>query len=195
MKNDFTDITNESEAERLAKLYPIILTEYNPNYIRVYHKEKLFLQKCFANGILRISHIGSTAVPNLISKPTVDILVEIEKEFDLTAITEKLNNKGYIVNRPPNDLIMYIKGYGESGFEGQVFHIHVRELADHNELYFRDYLIAHPKTAKEYGELKQTLQQKYRLDRDGYTFAKSEFINKITKLARLEFKDKYNPSY
>lgn len=194
MEKDFTDVANESESERLGKLYPVMLAEYNPNYKQAYIEETSFLQKYFSDGILRISHIGSTAVPNLISKPTIDILFEIKKDLNLTAITEKLNEKGYIVTRPPNDLIMYIKGYGNSGFEGQVFHIHVRELADHNELYFRDYLIAHPKTAKEYGKLKQALQQKYRHDRDGYTFAKSEFINETTKLARCEFKDKYNPS-
>jgi len=193
VKKDFTDVTSESESERLGKLYPVVLSEYNPNYIQSYLEEKSFLQQCFGDMILRISHIGSTAVPNLISKPTIDILVEIKKDVSLTNITEKLNKKGYIVNRPPNDLIMYIKGYGEKGFEGQVFHIHVRELADHNELYFRDYLIVHPETAKEYGKLKQAIQQKYKHDRDGYTFAKSEFISQITKLARCEFKDKYNP--
>lgn len=193
VKKAFTDITSESESERLGRLYPVVLSEYNPNYMQSYVKEKLFLQQYFVDVILRISHIGSTAVPNLLSKPTIDILVEIKKDVNLTIITEKLTKKGYIVNRPPNDLIMYIKGYGEKGFEGQVFHIHVRELADHNELYFRDYLIAHPETAKEYGELKQAIYQKHKQDRDGYTYAKSEFISQITKLARREFKDKYNP--
>lgn len=192
MKKDFSDVTKESESERLGKLYPIILAEYNSAYMQAYLEEKTFLESVFGDTILRINHIGSTAVPNLISKPTVDILLEIKKDTDLTAITEQLTSAGYIVNTPPRDIITYIKGYGEFGFEGQVFHIHLRELADHDEFYFRDYLIAHPETAKEYGKLKQELQQKYKHDRDSYTYGKSEFISKITKLARTELKDKYN---
>jgi Uncharacterized conserved protein len=192
MKKDFSDVIKESESERLGKLYPIILAEYNPIYAQAYLEEKAFLEDVFGDIVLRISHIGSTAVPNLISKPTIDILLEIKKDIDLTAITEQLSNVGYIVNTPPMDIITYIKGYGEFGFEGQVFHIHLREFADHNEFYFRDYLTAHPETVKEYGELKQGLQQKFKYDRDGYTYAKSEFISKITKLARNELKDKYS---
>lgn len=165
-----TDLANESEAERLGRLYPIILSEYKPGYAQAYLEEKSFLETCFGDSILRINHIGSTAVPNLISKPTIDIFVEIKNGFDRTAVTKQLTKKGYIV-----------------------FHIHVRELADHNELYFRDYLIAHPEAAKEYGELKRALQQKYRHDRDGYTDAKSAFIHEATKRARYELKDRYSP--
>ncbi len=194
MKKHFTDVINQSESERLGKLYPIVLAEYNPAYTKAYLEEKSFLEDVFGNIMLRISHIGSTAVPNLISKPTIDILLEIKKDTDLTAITEQLTSVGYIVNTPPMDVITYIKGYGEFGFEGQVFHIHLREFADHNEFYFRDYLIAHPETVKEYSELKQGLQQKFKHDRDGYTYAKSEFISKITKLARDELKNKYKPT-
>lgn len=191
MEKVYTDVTKESESERLGKLYPIILAEYNPAYTQAYLEEKAFLENVFGDALLRISHIGSTAVPHLISKPTIDILLEIKKEAELAPFTEQLTRVGYFVNRPPRDIIMYVKGYGKFGFEGQVFHIHLREFADHNEFYFRDYLMAHPETAKEYGELKQRLQQTFQHDRDGYTDAKSEFVNKITKLARVELKDKY----
>jgi GrpB-like predicted nucleotidyltransferase (UPF0157 family) len=192
MGHDFSDVTNETEAERLGKLYPIILAEYNPAYPNLYQQERDFLLSVFGNVVLRISHIGSTAVPNLISKPTIDILLETKKDTDLTAITETLNDKGYIVNRPPNDIIMFIKGYGVNGFEGQVYHIHIREFSDYNELYFRDYLIAHLEIAKEYGELKQKLFKEFEYDRDGYTAAKGEFVSRITNIARECFENTYN---
>lgn len=194
MRHDFSDVISENEAERLGRLYPIILTEYNPIYPEIYLKEREFLLGVFGDAVLRISHIGSTAVPSLISKPTIDILLEIKKDTNLTAITERLTNIGYIVNTPPMDIITYIKGYGETGFEGQVYHIHVREFADHDAFYFRDYLIAHSDTANEYGELKQILLTQFEHDRDGYTAAKGEFIGRITALARDEFKGKYKPN-
>lgn len=115
MKHNFSDVTSENESERLGRLYPIILAEYNPHYSKLYLEEKEFLQGIFDVSILLISHIGITAVPNLISKPTIDILLEIKKDTDLTEITKKLTYIGYIVNRPQNDLIMFIKGYGENG--------------------------------------------------------------------------------
>jgi len=39
--------------------------------------------------------------------------------------------------------------------------------------------------------LKKELAQTYRRDRDGYTQAKTECIEEITKLARAELSDKF----
>ena len=194
MKHDFSDVTSENEAERLGRLYPIMLEEHNPNSKACcYEEEKTFLQKVFGDKILRISHIGSTAVTGLIAKPTVDILLEIKENTDLTAITEVMLNDGYIVNTPEKDIIVYLKGYTPQGFVGQAFHIHVRHSGDWDELYFRDYLIAHPEAARQYEALKLGLKDEYEFDRDGYTAAKGEFIERITTLARTEFTDKYKP--
>lgn len=113
MNNDFTDIQSTAEAERLGKLYPIILESHNPAWKEQYEQQKKYLYDLFGNSVLRISHIGSTSVPGLLSKPTVDILLEIKEDTDLTQITYILQSSGYIVNKPPNDIIMYIKGYGK----------------------------------------------------------------------------------
>ncbi len=88
------------------------------------------MKSAFKDSILRISHIGSTSVPELIAKPTIDILLEISQDADLSIITERLKDEGYIVNTPPGDIIMYLKGYSPNGFEEQCVHIHVRHLGD-----------------------------------------------------------------
>lgn len=186
MNNDFTDVKSSAEAERLGKLYPIILEEHKSDRFAQYEAEKAFLCELFGDAVLRISHIGSTAVPKLIAKPTVDILLEIRESVDLSPITEQLTAVGYITNNPPKDIVMYLKGYGKSGFEGQTFHIHVRTLGDYDELYFRDYLLLHPEAADEYEQLKLSLQKRFKHDRDGYTAAKGDFIAAVTALARAE---------
>ena len=81
---------------------------------------------------------------------------------------------------------MFTKGYTPSGFDEKVFHLHVRYFGDWDELYFRDYLIAHPDDATKYGELKLNLKERYEHDRNEYTKAKSDFINACVSKARLE---------
>jgi GrpB-like predicted nucleotidyltransferase (UPF0157 family) len=94
-------------------------------------------------------------------------------------------------NPPPH--MMFLKGYTEKGFVGQVFHVHIRYAGDWNELYFRDYLIGHPDVAAAYGELKRQLWHRHEHDRDAYTEAKTKFIQRFTALARIEFKHRYKP--
>ncbi len=188
---------SEMTLEELWELFPIILREHNPMYKDWYIEEKGNIEKIVGiNKIVRINHIGSSAVEGLISKPTVDILLEINRECDTNDLIEKLKSVGwYLMSlQKGKDLkIAFCKGYTPNGFADKVFHLHVRHLGDWDELYFRDYLIKYENVAKEYGKLKLNLKEKYEHDRDGYTKAKSEFIKKWTKAAKEEFKNKYLP--
>jgi GrpB-like predicted nucleotidyltransferase (UPF0157 family) len=60
----------------------------------------------------------------------------------------------------------------------------MRYTGDCDEVYFRDYLRAHPETAGEYERLKRCLKERYEFDRDAYTNAKSGFVERITALAK-----------
>jgi GrpB-like predicted nucleotidyltransferase (UPF0157 family) len=44
---------------------------------------------------------------------------------------------------------------------------------------FRDYLRTHPDEAQRYADLKFDLAQRYRLDREAYTAAKTEYVTRI----------------
>ena len=182
----------EMTDEERSQLFPVILSEYKPIWKKNYLKEKAIVEQAIgSHNIVRINHIGSTAVPGLIAKPTVDILVEIKDGTDTARLISNMQLGGYRYleqpdNPPPH--MMFIKGYTPEGFKGQVFHVHVRYSGDWDELYFRDYLLAHPETAEEYGRLKLEQKQKYEYDRDTYTYAKTDFIKRITELARAEVK-------
>ncbi|AZS18136.1 GrpB family protein [Paenibacillus lutimineralis] len=189
MRQDFSNVTDE----QLAQLFPILLEEHNPEWKEYFLKEKDHLQSIFGDKMVRINHIGSSAVDGLIAKPTVDILIEVEVDTDIQSITETMLEAGYVVNTPESDIIMYIKGYTPNGFCGQAVHIHVRHSGDWGELYFRDYLNTHPEVAAEYVELKILLKEQYQHDRDGYTQAKGEFVQKYTDIARKEYGVRYQP--
>ena len=170
-----------------AKLYPIVLSEYDPTWPRWYAEEKeRLIQLIGAAKIVRVTHIGSTAVPGLIAKPTVDILLEISEITDIPELIASLPADEYVCLRqqtvPTLDRVMFLKGYTTDGFAEKVYHIHVRYPGDWDEVHFRDYLIAHPQTADAYAALKRELKEKFEYDRDGYTTAKSDFIN-ATKIS------------
>ncbi len=193
MVKPLADMTNEE----LWKLFPIIISQPNPAWKDNYLAEKAVIEsKIGIPNIDRISHIGSTAVPNLPAKPTIDILLEIKADTDLDQLISAIQGLGYIYSPQPNNPaphMMFMKGYTPEGFKGQVYHLHVRYSGDWDELYFRDYLITHPDVAEEYAKHKLELKKKYEFDRDGYTAAKTDFIRPITKLAREEMQDKYQP--
>ncbi|MDR0325173.1 MAG: GrpB family protein [Oscillospiraceae bacterium] len=165
-----------------ARLYPIILSDYNPAWPEWFKEEKAILERLVgAEHITRISHYGSTAVPGLLAKPTVDILLEIKEDTDIEKLIAALSTPEYICLNPPSipsqpPHLMFLKGYTPTGFAEKVYHIHVRYPGDWEELRFRDCLIANPHIAAEYAALKLRLLCDYENDRDGYTNAKTEFI-------------------
>jgi GrpB-like predicted nucleotidyltransferase (UPF0157 family) len=186
---------HEMTDEERLRLFPVILCEHDPVWKENYEKEKMVLEQAIGAGnIARINHYGSTAIPGLIAKPTIDILLEIKDDADLEKLIVNVQSVeyGYIeLPSRPAPHMMFAKGYSSEGFKGQVFHIHVRYKGDWDELYFRDYLLAHPEIAYEYGEFKKELKKKYEFNRDEYTYAKTDFIRRITKMAREEIPCRY----
>jgi GrpB-like predicted nucleotidyltransferase (UPF0157 family) len=83
------------------------------------------------------------------------------------------------------------KGYTEQGYAPEVFHIHLRYLGDCDELYFRDYLMSHRETIREYAWLKRRLAGLYEHDRDRYTKEKTSFIRHYSELAKLTYRGRY----
>lgn len=182
--------------EELWALFPIVIREYNADYPKWYVEEELVLVELIgSNQIERINHIGSTAVPGLLSKPTVDILLEITQHYNMDDLMFRLEQNGYICSKQPENPplhLMLMKGYTLQGFAEKVFHLHIRYAGDWDELYFRDYLRLHTDISKRYGILKSELQQRFEHDRDSYTHAKTDFIKRYTQLAREEFLGKYS---
>jgi len=182
--------------EELWELFPIILKEHNPQYKHWYEVEaQAIREKIAGDDIARMNHIGSTAVEGLLAKPTVDILLEIDGCCNVTQLISDLESIGWGLMNRKNDPVSlaFCKGYTPDGLAEKVYHLHVRYLGDWNELYFRDYLIAHPGAAAEYADLKRALWKEYEHDRDGYTDAKSDFIIKHSRAAKREFHNQYKP--
>ncbi len=147
--------------------------------------------KLLSHSIIRISHIGSTAVDNIWAKPIIDILVEISPDENIDSVAQTVVNSGFIKMSESKGRISFNCGYTESGFAEKVYHLHLRFAGDNDELYFRDYLNDNPLIAKEYEQLKLNLRRQYERNRDAYTEAKTEFVKKHTEEAKHEYEARY----
>ncbi len=176
---------SEMSLEELWELFPIVLTEHKSYWKDWFHEERNRLEAILPmNQIVGINHIGSTAVDGIWAKPIIDILVEISKECHMDSIKELLICNGYLCMSESKYKMSFNRGYTENGFAEKVYHLHLRYAGDHDELYFRDYLILHPNVAKEYEKLKLNLWKLYQHNRDRYTDEKTEFISKYTNEAK-----------
>ena len=192
MKADLSELS----LEELWTLFPIILKEHNPDYKVWYEEEKRrIISKVKPENLIRISHIGSTAVKGLTAKPIVDILLEIDGACGVSAIIKVLKTLGWRLMSQEDDPVKlsFNKGYTPEGFADRVYHLHVRYFGNWSELYFRDFLIAHPDVAGKYERLKLKLWKQYEHDRDGYTEAKTDFVRRYSDMAKVEFNNRYLP--
>ncbi len=179
-------------AEELGQLFPVVIENCNSAWPEFYRAEEKRIAEAFApQEIVLMDHIGSTAIPGLKAKSAIDILLQISERLELQKLEDVFQSLGYEMNRRPENPpphLTFVKGYSPRGFEGQVFHVHVRYKGDWDEIRFRDYLIQHNDVAKDYEALKLQLAEKYRNDREAYTEGKSEFIGKVMTLADTDYK-------
>lgn len=189
MKKELSQMT----LEELWQLFPIFLTEHKP-YWRSWFEEEhdQLLTVLPMADVVRISHIGSTAIHTIWAKPIIDILVEIRCNCELNKMSHIIQNSGYVLMCSDKMRASFNKGYTPYGFAEKVFHLHLRHSNDNDELYFRDYLNDNPDIAKEYEQLKLALWIQYEHNRDAYTKSKTDFIKTHTGAAKAVYGKRYN---
>ena len=174
---------SEMTLEELWRLFPIFLTEHKPYWADWYNEEVNQLKSILPSDTI-YHHVGSTAIKDIMAKPIIDILIEVNSTDCIKQTASFLQDHGYIIMSTSENRISLNKGYSENGFAEKVFHLHVRLKGDTDEIFFRDYLNAHSNIAKEYEQLKLSLCKVYKHNRDAYTEAKTDFVKRYTSLAK-----------
>jgi GrpB-like predicted nucleotidyltransferase (UPF0157 family) len=164
---------------RIVELEP-----YNPTWPSLFQKESDQFERLLPGQIIAVHHIGSTAIKDICAKPTIDLLPVVRQIEMIDGCQESLRSSGYLP-------------MGENGIPGRRYftkgtpekhsvHVHIFQ-SGHPEierhLLFVDYLNAHPHDAAAYSRLKQELAVQYRLDPQGYSQAKTAFIQSIDRKA------------
>lgn len=187
--------TFEAKLERVLK-DEVRLAAYDPAWPGLFAAERAHLLECLPAGLLgRIAHFGSTAVPGLIAKPVIDMLVEVaDLQVARELIAPCLEAQAYDYFWRPahgDDTPPFYAWFIKRDAGGaRSHHIHVVEpqFEHWQRLYFRDYLIEKPAVARQYAELKLRLAREYPHDRLAYTAGKTAFIEAVTSQARLYYR-------
>jgi GrpB-like predicted nucleotidyltransferase (UPF0157 family) len=164
---------------------PVVIVDYDLAWPERYEALRAPIAAALGPLAAEIVHLGSTSVPGLAAKPVIDLNILLRRSSDLAAVIERLASLGYrhegdfgIVGReafatPPR-------------YSAHDHHLYVcaPDWAGHaDQIAFRDYLRAHPRTANAYARLKRSLAIKYRDNRGAYANAKAGFVAAVLKRA------------
>jgi GrpB-like predicted nucleotidyltransferase (UPF0157 family) len=129
-----------------------------------------------------VEHVGSTAIPGLPGKPTVDLLAPVR---DLDAADDArptLEAAGWALVPPELDSRPWRRFHVLAEGAHRLAHLHLI-AADHPRVAdlvrFRDHLRRDRRTAAAYGALTHRLARQHVLDREAYTRAKADFIEEV----------------
>jgi len=189
----------ETLEERIKRVVQedVAIVPYNPDWPRMFEQEKAHLRTCLPQELIRrIEHFGSTAIPHLSAKPIIDMLVEVASLAETKRlIVPVLEAQGYDYfwrpsqgdNVPP----FYAWFIKRDAHGIRTHHIHtVEQHFEHwDRLLFRDYLRERSDLAEEYQALKYRLAQEYPRDRVAYTQGKTEFIVRVTQIAKAYYQN------
>ena len=157
---------------------PIEVVDYDPSWPARFEAEEMRLRSALGDVALRIEHVGSTAVPGLAAKPTVDIQVSVPDIEDMGAYRVPLEELGYEYV-PDRDFPDYPFFGWPARAQPRTFNLHVCQAdteMEHRHLRFRDRLRADDQLRGEYARLKRELAAQHGNDVQGYTDAKDDFI-------------------
>jgi GrpB-like predicted nucleotidyltransferase (UPF0157 family) len=164
---------------------PIRVVAYDPRWPIRFERERALLEQAIGSWVVGgIHHVGSTAVPGLDAKPIVDILVGVVDLETSRACFEPLAQLEYLY---APYLAEEMHWFCKPDPSRRTHHLH---LVPHDscryrdELSFRDHLRANPEKARDYAELKRPMAALFKHDREGYTNAKADFVERTLRESR-----------
>lgn len=185
-----TSFTPEREAELLAATVgarqllnsSIQLEPYDPTWPRRYAQLAEQIRRALGDRVKRLEHVGSTSVPGLSAKRTIDMVLVVEDSSNEGSYVQPLEQIGYTLRirepawhrhrllRPPEvpgNLHVFSEGCPE-----------VEQM-----LLFRDWLRSHGEDRVLYEQTKQALASRTWRYTQEYADAKTEVIQQILERA------------
>ncbi|WP_338157183.1 GrpB family protein [Atopococcus tabaci] len=166
------------------------VVDYSLDWEKSFDQEAKKIRKSARHqeNLVSILHIGSTSVPALKAKPIIDMMLIVEDIAVLDQERDVFETLGY---EYMGEYGLPGRRYMRKGGDERTHQIHAYQYDNSNEILrhvvFRDYLIQHEKTAREYEKLKTQLASLYPDDIEDYNKGKNDFVKKIEKRALMEY--------
>lgn len=160
------------------------ISDHNPAWKEMFDIESRKIKEIFGDVALRVEHIGSTSIPGLSAKPTIDMLVIVENASDVDQFNPQMESLGY---KNMGAFIAEETRMFEKEVAGhRLFIIHVFEQRHPHTvdmIAVRDYLIAHPDEMRTYEELKKRLKKQFPDDYISYRQEKNKYMTDLNARA------------
>jgi GrpB-like predicted nucleotidyltransferase (UPF0157 family) len=161
---------------------PVRLAEYDPRWPLLFAREAQRIRAALGLRAIRVEHVGSTAVPGLVAKPIIDIILVVTNSSDEASYAPALEGAGYVLRiREP--------GWHEHRlFKGPdtVVNLHVFSFGSseiERTVALRDRLRSDPADRELYARTKRELASRTWRYVQNYADAKSEVIGEILSRA------------
>ncbi|MFC4066606.1 GrpB family protein [Actinoplanes subglobosus] len=162
---------------------PIEVVDYDPAWPGMAAEAIAELWTVLHGVVSAIEHIGSTAVPGLAAKPTIDLMAAAADLAEVEGREGSLADHGY--RRHSNamtDRLLYVRFAGRR--RTHILHMVAADTwPTRNQRILRDYLRAHPAEAERYARLKRDVADAGTHPAD-YARAKTALIQELTDRAR-----------
>jgi GrpB-like predicted nucleotidyltransferase (UPF0157 family) len=156
----------------------ITLHEYDPAWPERYSRLEHEIRVTLGDDALQIEHVGSTAVPGLIAKPIIDIVLVVADSAQEEAYVPALESAGYALDVREPDWFehRYLRG-GDGDVNLHVFSAGCSEVD--RMLRFRDRLRSNAGERELYADTKRALAARDWPDVQDYADAKTGVISAI----------------
>lgn len=138
-----------------------------------------------------ITHVGSTAIPNMYGKNIIDILIGAKNKKQFDEIAKELIDCGFIPsNNSQSDVYQFFASKKEETGSGDI-HIHLVMENTNRYLDFiilKKYLLANKEEALAYSNYKKQIISQGITERKKYKSIKSEYVTELLERARKYFK-------
>ncbi|WP_237391026.1 GrpB family protein [Dryocola clanedunensis] len=156
----------------------VVVVAYDPLWPEIYSTLASKIKNKLGSHLLKIDHVGSTAVPGLAAKPVIDIDLTVADAADEKTYVLALEGLGYrLIVREPRFHGHRLFHYDNPRVNLHVFTRDTPETARH--LLFRDWLRQSEKDCKIYADAKFEAIKDCNLDIEKYHENKSKVVRDI----------------
>jgi GrpB-like predicted nucleotidyltransferase (UPF0157 family) len=160
----------------------IIIAAYDPAWPARYEAHARRIWEALGPTLLRIEHVGSTAVPGLAAKPIIDILAVVPDAADESTYVPQLGAAGYALRvREPEFFEHRMLRPAARDVHLHVYSPGVPEIS--RVLTFRDRLRRSPEDRARYEAVKRRLAAQRWSDMNAYADAKTGVVERILAAA------------